>query len=64
MTGTDSRSPERTMLIERLVERENMLEAYSRVVGNKGAVASRAFFQRLPGLSSVDPLETIAGFPI
>jgi len=50
------------MLIERLVERENMLEAYSRVVGNKGAVASRAFFQRLPGLSSVDPLETIAGF--
>ena len=37
MTGTESRSPERTMLIERLVERENMLEAYSRVVGNKGA---------------------------
>lgn len=37
MTGTEPRSPETTEVMERLVERENMLEAYARVVGNKGA---------------------------
>lgn len=37
MTGTETKSPERTGEIERLVERENMLTAYRRVVGNKGA---------------------------
>lgn len=37
MTGTEPRNPETTELMERLVERGNMLEAYARVVGNKGA---------------------------
>lgn len=37
MTGTETTNPETTELIERLVERGNMLEAYARVVGNKGA---------------------------
>ena len=37
MTGTEMTNPETTELIERLVERGNMLEAYARVVGNKGA---------------------------
>jgi Retron-type reverse transcriptase len=37
MTGTDTTSPETTELIERLVERGNMLDAYARVVGNGGA---------------------------
>lgn len=35
--GQDMIPPEGTELIERLVERENMLKAYHRVVGNKGA---------------------------
>jgi RNA-directed DNA polymerase len=37
MTGTETTNPETTELIERLVERGNMLEAYERVVGNRGA---------------------------
>jgi len=37
MTGTETTNPETTELIERLVERGNMLEAYARVVGNRGA---------------------------
>ena len=36
MTGTETTNPETTELIERLVERGNMLEAYARVVGNRG----------------------------
>jgi RNA-directed DNA polymerase len=37
MTGTGTTNPETIELIERLVERGNMLEAYARVVGNRGA---------------------------
>jgi len=37
VTGTERANPETTELIERLVERGNMLDAYARVVGNKGA---------------------------
>jgi len=37
MTGTEPKSPEMTELMERLVERGNMREAYGQVVGNKGA---------------------------
>jgi len=35
--GQDMIPPEGTELIERMVERENMLKAYRRVVGNRGA---------------------------
>lgn len=37
MTRTEETNPETTTLIERLVERGTMREAYARVVGNKGA---------------------------
>lgn len=37
MAGATVASLETTKLMERLVERENMLKAYGRVVGNKGA---------------------------
>ncbi len=37
MTGTEKTNPETTELIERLVERGTMFEAYARVVGNRGA---------------------------
>lgn len=37
MTGTERTNPETTELTERLVERGNMLEAYARVMRNKGA---------------------------
>lgn len=37
MTTTKPKNHEMTSLIERLVERGNMLKAYERVVGNKGA---------------------------
>jgi RNA-directed DNA polymerase len=37
MAGAEAASLETTKLMERLVERENMLKAYGRVVGNKGA---------------------------
>jgi RNA-directed DNA polymerase len=37
MTGTETTNPETMELIERLVERGNMLEAYERVMGNRGA---------------------------
>jgi hypothetical protein len=37
VTGTDRTNPETKELIERLVERGNMLDAYARVVRNKGA---------------------------
>ena len=37
MTRTEETNPETTKLIERLVERGTMREAYARVVGNKGA---------------------------
>jgi RNA-directed DNA polymerase len=37
MTETETASPETTRLIERLVERGNMLKAYDRVVRNNGA---------------------------
>ena len=37
MTGAEPSSPEMTELMERLVERGNMREAYARGVGNKGA---------------------------
>lgn len=37
MTEMEMMNPEMMKLMERLVERENMLEAYKRVVGNKGA---------------------------
>jgi RNA-directed DNA polymerase len=36
VTGTETTNPETVELIERLVERGNMFEAYARVVGNKG----------------------------
>jgi RNA-directed DNA polymerase len=37
VTGTERTNPETTELTERLVERGNMLEAYARVMRNKGA---------------------------